>query len=66
MEFLHHLISLMASRPAATVYVGLNVMASSRGIAKENVKSALGAEMRHVYKVALLQQGAALHVPWFR
>ena len=56
----------MASRPAATVYVGLNVMASSRGIAKENVKSALGAEMRHVYKVALVQQGAGLHVPWFR
>lgn len=52
----------MASRPMATVYVGLNVMASSRGVAKENVRSALRTEMRHVYKVALIQQGAGLHV----
>ena len=45
-ECLHHLISLMASRPAKIVYVGLNVMVSSRGIAKENVKSSLAAEKR--------------------
>ena len=49
----------------ATIYLGLNVVASSRMIAKENVKS-LGGDMRYVFKVALLQQGASVHVFWLR
>ena len=53
----------------ATIHLGLNVVASSRMIAKENVKSALralGGDMRYVFKVALLQQGASVHVFWLR